>query len=58
MQDYLKTLSEITGSIPVFISGIQVGHFEKDLPSHFTVITSPVHFIEVLETGGKVNGKR
>lgn len=57
MKDYLKSLSVISGSIPVFVSGIQVRHFEKNLPSHYTAITSPVHFIEVLEQGvEKVNG--
>jgi DNA-binding transcriptional MerR regulator len=51
MQDYLGMLSEISGSIPVFISGIQAGHFENSLPPHFTAISSPLHFIEVLEKG-------
>ena len=59
MKGYLKSLSEVSGSIPVFVSGIQVGHFEKNLPPHFTAITSPVHFIEVLEQRvEKVNAKR
>jgi methanogenic corrinoid protein MtbC1 len=51
VQDYLKKLSEVSGSIPVFISGIQIGNFEKNLPSRFTAIASPIHFIEVLEKG-------
>jgi hypothetical protein len=59
MQGYLKMLSEISGSIPVFVSGIQVEHFEKNLPSHFTAIASPVHFIELLEQRAeKANGEQ
>jgi MerR family transcriptional regulator, light-induced transcriptional regulator len=50
----LKMLSEVSGSIPVFISGVQVEHFEKSLPAHFMPITSPMHFIEMLEKGETV----
>jgi DNA-binding transcriptional MerR regulator len=48
---YVRMLSEATGSIPVFISGIQIENIEKSLPPHVTVITSPGHFIEVMEKG-------
>jgi len=59
VQEYLKTLSEATESVPVFISGFQVEHLEKNLPPHVTVIASPDRFIEVLEkTGEAVSGKR
>jgi DNA-binding transcriptional MerR regulator len=57
MQGYVKMLSEVSGSVPVFISGIQVEHLDKNLPSHFTVITSPGHFIEVLDKGAAVYRK-
>src|SRR4030042_3948075 len=53
VQEYLKTLSEATGAIPVFISGFQVEHIEKSLPPHVMVIASPAHFIEVLEKSGE-----
>jgi len=53
MQDYLRTLSAVTGTVPVFISGAQVKKNEVNLPPHYTVITSPGYFIEVLEKGWK-----
>jgi len=48
---YAKMLSDITGTVPVFISGIQTVHLGEDLPPHFSVITSPGHFIEVMDMG-------
>jgi DNA-binding transcriptional MerR regulator len=48
VHDYAKMLSHVTGSVPVFISGIQTEHLDELLPPHYTAITSPEHFIEVL----------
>jgi DNA-binding transcriptional MerR regulator len=56
MKEYITVLSEAAGSIPVFISGLQVEQLEKNLPPKVTIIPSPGHFIEMLEE--KKNGKK
>ncbi len=46
---YIQALSEKTGNIPLFISGMQVETFTRELPPHVTLLSSPVSFAEELE---------